>query len=115
MAKLVSEGASNVTLPMIDPPYQKNYEWEKFDYLYWRQWMEQRRWLCVAFVVGYMVLIQGGSKLMKNRTPFKLRRVLFWWNLGLAIFSTTAFTRTLPEVMNILSSPDGFHQTVCSR
>ncbi|CAG7833020.1 unnamed protein product [Allacma fusca] len=100
---------------MVDPPYQKNFEWEKFDYVYWRQWMGQRWWWSIIFGGVYVVLIYFGQHWMKNRSPMKLKKPLLWWNLALAAFSISAFMRTLPEMISILGNNNGFHITVCSR
>lgn len=49
---------------------------------------------------------------MKNRAPFKLRGLLFFWNLGLALFSMIGVARFFPEVIHSWRS-FGFHWSVC--
>ncbi|CAG7828765.1 unnamed protein product, partial [Allacma fusca] len=105
----------NITLPIIDPPYQTNFEFEKFDYFYWRQWMDQRWWWSVGFATLYLFSIVIGKFIMRDREPFKLKRALLLWNSMLAIYSTMSVTRTLPEVLSILGSTHGFHTSICLR
>jgi len=50
---------------------------------------------------------------MQNRAPFKLNKVLTFWNIGLALMSMYAFSRTAPEFFHILSSKNGFHNSIC--
>jgi len=111
----MSQVFENFTLPMVDPPFMKNFEWEKFDYLYWRSWMGQRWWWSIIFAAVYVTLVQFGRAYMRNREPFKLKGPLLLWNVCLAVFSTTIFLRTLPELMNILKHDHGFYTSVCTR
>ena len=50
---------------------------------------------------------------MANREPFKLRKVLFIWNLSLAFFSIMGSLRFVPEVLYVLKN-FGFDYSVCS-
>lgn len=49
---------------------------------------------------------------MRNREPFKMRKLLFLWNLGLATFSIMGSIRFLPEVFYVLKN-FGFDYSVC--
>lgn len=50
---------------------------------------------------------------MSNREPFKLRKVLFLWNLTLAAFSIMGSLRMVPETLHVLKN-FGFDYSVCS-
>jgi elongation of very long chain fatty acids protein 6 len=49
---------------------------------------------------------------MENRKPYDLRYPLFFWNLGLAIFSTTGSWRFGHEFFYVLWNR-GFHDSIC--
>lgn len=105
----------NYSVPIVDPGYQKNYEWEKFDYSSVRQWMEDHWHWSVYFAVAYISLIFIGRKVMKNREAVSLRGPLLLWNVLLAVFSALAFFRIIPELVYILEKPNGFYVSVCTR
>ncbi|ODN05583.1 putative fatty acid elongation protein 3 [Orchesella cincta] len=79
------------------------------------EWCIKYWTICLWSTGIYLCLIFAGQMWMKNRAPMKLTRLLTCWNLGLAIFSTIAFFRTVPELFQILSKPNGFHRSVCIR
>lgn len=49
---------------------------------------------------------------MEHREPFKLRKALFLWNFGLAVFSLMGALRFLDEFVYVYKN-FGFHFTVC--
>lgn len=49
---------------------------------------------------------------MANRKPFKLRKVLLFWNLGLAAFSIMGTLRGLEEFFYVYKN-FGFRFTIC--
>lgn len=110
-----SEYLNSFPVPIVDPIFQKNYEWEKFDYPYWRKWMGSHWHWTVIISVVYVTLIHLGRRWMTNREPLKLRKPLIVWNTALAIFSLFGFYRIAPEMLNVLSQPNGFYHSVCTR
>lgn len=50
---------------------------------------------------------------MRSRNPFVLDQVLFWWNLGLATFSTLGAARMIPELFWAVSS-NSFTYSICT-
>jgi len=60
----------------------------------------------------YLVVIFGGQQLMKNRPPFRLRKSLFVWNFGLALFSIAFLIRTVPVYIDRLQEY-GFYASIC--
>ncbi|CAG7730023.1 unnamed protein product, partial [Allacma fusca] len=53
------------------------------------------------------------QKFMKDRPAYKLTLPLFFWNLGLTIFSIICTVRGLPESLFHLWKPDGVYSAVC--
>lgn len=97
-----------------NPSYITPYEFEKrFDLQAWRT-TAGKNWKVSVYVSAFYVsLIFAIQFLMKNRQPFKLTKTLTTWNCILAVFSTMAFLRTAPEFFHVLTSANGFHNTVC--
>jgi len=101
-------------LALYDPKYMNTWEWEKsFDLDGWRKWMHHYWTFSVYASMVYVVFIFGTKFLMRNRKPFRLTGILTTWNCVLAVFSTIAFLRTLPEFINIITGKNGFHHSVC--
>lgn len=61
---------------------EANYDIERTSSLTKRLW-----WVPLASITCYLLFISLGSAWMKNRKPFNLRGLLFFWNLSLALFS----------------------------
>ncbi|CAG7815872.1 unnamed protein product [Allacma fusca] len=93
----------------------KPLEWEKFNFPKSVKWMEQHWHYSFIFSLMYILIIHAGQMMMKNRRPFKLKSLLFLWNVSLAIFSIAGFLRTFPEIAKLLTEDSGFHKSVCSR
>ena len=51
---------------------------------------------CFVFSTAYLVIIFGGTYLMRDKEPFQLRRALCMWSTGLSAFSFIALFKTLP-------------------
>jgi len=96
--------------------YMNVWEVEKsIDLTSWRLWLASNPQYCIYIVAIYLAALLGGQRLMKDRKPLELQFLLTFWNIGLAVFNGIALTRTLPELVNVLSEDNGFHQSVCSR
>jgi len=70
-----------------------------------------------VFLFFYLIMIFFLPKIMKSREPFKNKNILFWWNVGLSLFSFAGVYNVVPLV---LFSPKaglitrGYYQTICS-
>jgi len=106
----------NSKFPMnFNPDYMTVLELEKFeDHESWRQWMWDHWHWSIYASVAYMTIVFLGQILMRNHEPFKLRGLLTFWNVFLAVFSTAGFLRSVPElVVSVVIDDGGFHKSVC--
>jgi len=95
------------------PNYSFGFEFEKaFKNQDARNWMEKHWVDSFYWSIAYVIVIFGGKYLMRNREPFKLRKILFVWNLALAMFSIAGSMRMIPEMVYVLKN-FGFHYSVC--
>uniref|UniRef100_A0A2P2HWR7 Elongation of very long chain fatty acids protein n=1 Tax=Hirondellea gigas TaxID=1518452 RepID=A0A2P2HWR7_9CRUS len=102
------------TIDLITMPnYSYVFNFEKdFDTPAQRQWMRDNWQMCFYYVGTYMLIIYAGQFYMQNRQRFELKSVLFTWNIFLAAFSIWGASRTLPELLYVLTNY-GFHYSVC--
>lgn len=101
-------------LNMIEPDYITLTDYERnFDPVYWRMTIRDNFMVSVYLAALYLVLAFGGAYLMKNRKPFQLNGMLTVWNILLSIMSIWAFSRSVPEFMDHLTSGNGLYYTVC--
>lgn len=74
----------------------------------------QRNWhYCLYIAAVYLVGVSCLTRFMKNRTAFRLRNVVFIWDVSLAIFSTFGMLRTVPEIWHVLQNY-GLRFSVCN-
>lgn len=92
-------------------PYTFQFE-ENFEPRNTVMMMKDYYWIANYVIAAYIITIFGIQWYMKDRTPYKLRGLLFLWNLGLAIFSTWGAVRVIPEMIHLLSNY-GLNFTVC--
>jgi elongation of very long chain fatty acids protein 6 len=60
----------------------------------------QRHWTESFYIVAvYLVLVHWGQRMMKQRERFVLRKPLFLWNVGLAVFSIIGFCKMFPGIV----------------
>lgn len=80
-----------------------------------RQWCTDRNnwttWGTVSFLMMLFVL----PKIMRSHKPFDLRGILFFWNMGLALFSLFASARLWQFMRADLASfsADDYRRTIC--
>ncbi|XP_069992566.1 very long chain fatty acid elongase 6 isoform X3 [Penaeus vannamei] len=101
-------GASyyNITYPLA-MPFEYN-----FPVTEWVRWFDSH-WSYVFFIiVPYMATIFGLQKWMENRPPYKMRKVLFAWNMSLALFSMYGGSRSLQEFLYVYKNMS-FYSTYC--
>jgi len=103
-----------IDVDIVEVSYISLYDWEYINLAKCRRWMERNWTLSIWASLGYIVLIFLGQEWMRNREPFKLRKVLVAWNLMLAAFSIFGFLRTVPELMYI-NTTHGVHFSICER
>ena len=63
------------------------------------KWLNDTLHIPVGAICIYLVLIYLGQKWMANREPYNLKRPLFLWNVGLAVFSTIGTISLLPSLV----------------
>jgi len=97
------------------PPTIPQLWFEKLDLVDRIKWAMQYWTISIYAAAIYLIFIYAGQKWMKNRKAFELKTPLILWNLGLAVFSIWSFIRVVPELFQVLSSPNGFFRSVCVR
>lgn len=63
------------------------------------RWLGETWYLTVVTSCIYLALIYIGRTWMSNREPFQLKRALFMWNVGLAVFSILGAISILPMLI----------------
>jgi len=101
----------NYTVPATIEPFW----FEKCNLQERIEWFLQYWTLCLWSSAAYLILIFLGQAWMQNRPAYKLTGLLFCWNVAHAAYSTFAFVRTVPELIQILSKEDGFYRSICVR
>ena len=97
----------------VTPSYSYMFGFEqKFSHEKAKKWMDSH-WTNGFYYCGLYVLIVFSIKhYMQNRTRFHLKEVLVLWNTMLATFSIIGATRTLPELVHVVSNY-GIYHSVC--
>ena len=74
---------------------------------------QNKTWsVCLYATAIYLLLVFQGQRWMRHRKPFKLRRPLFLWNVGLTVFSIFGASSIVPCVLHSLYYY-GVDYTVC--
>ena len=68
--------------------------------------------VCLYATAIYLFLVFQGRRWMRDRKPFNLRKTLFLWNVGLAVFSFFGTFSVLPRVLHSFYHY-GVDHTVC--
>ncbi|RQX73007.1 putative integral membrane protein, GNS1/SUR4 family protein [Toxoplasma gondii CAST] len=97
--------------PILNPLYSK-IETE-YNALPWLQWTVERYHFAPIAVTLYLLFCYFGTRWMKNRPAYDLRRPLKYWNLFLAVFSFMGMIRVVPHLFEILRRW-GFEVSICS-
>uniref|UniRef100_A0A915E0D0 Elongation of very long chain fatty acids protein n=1 Tax=Ditylenchus dipsaci TaxID=166011 RepID=A0A915E0D0_9BILA len=69
-----------------------------FDSIGSTTWMQHYWHHSISLSLIYILLIYAGQKFMDSRKALALDGALFWWNLGLALFSMMGMVRMAPEM-----------------
>ena len=85
---------------------------KQFPSLVFNKWFEKNWTISVYFAVIYLVLVYVGTQFMKNKQSYSLKRPLFLWNVGLAVFSLYGTSVVIPSMYNVYLEK-GFVGTVC--
>ena len=88
-------------------PVEVRFDWQKS-----RVWLQDYWWCRVYMCTVYIILVFWGSRWMRDKPAFYLRRPLTMWNTGLAVFSIIGFLTVFPPLANILMEK-GFYSSVC--
>lgn len=123
LSTILSSGINNKTATYEDylvwtytePPTIPQLWFEKLDLIDRIEWAIKYWTISLWASAFYLVFIWAGKKWMQNRKPYDLKSPLIWWNAAHAIFSIWSFARTFPELVQVLSSPNGFFRSVCVR
>lgn len=92
------------------PKYFYMYDFEKtFVHQKTRDWMTDNWITGFYYCALYLLIVFSLQRWMKNRSPYKLKKVLIVWNSGLAIFSIIGASRTLPEMLHVLKNFGIYH------
>lgn len=67
-----------------------------------RDVMADNAWIPLIAVTVYGLAIYLGQRYFDNREPYNWRYSMAFWNLGLSVFSTIGFVRTLPQLVHNL-------------
>ncbi len=97
----------------VAPKYLYMFEFEeKFVHSKTRELM-LNYWTSAFYMCAlYVLLIFSIQSYMKNRPKYNLKKVLVVWNTCLAVFSIIGASRTLPELIHVLSN-FGIYHSVC--
>ncbi|OXA63178.1 putative fatty acid elongation protein 3 [Folsomia candida] len=98
-----------------EPPTIRPLWFEKLDLIWSIEWAIKYWTISIWAAALYLIFIFVGRKWMENRKPYDLKSVLIWWNGALAIFSIWSFIRTVPELVQVLSTEHGLFRSVCVR
>ena len=71
----------------------------KFDIEYAKKWLDDNIGVAVAICIVYVAAIYVGRALMATREPFRLRRTMLIWNVGLAAFSVYGMISSVPGLV----------------
>ncbi|KAI6656438.1 Elongation of very long chain fatty acids protein 3 [Oopsacas minuta] len=84
----------------------------QFDFIGTFEFTKVYWWTSFILSFVYLAIIYFGTMYMKNRPPFELRRVLYCWNLFLAVFSIIGAIKTTPRIVEIALNT-GYISSVC--
>ncbi|GFS32878.1 elongation of very long chain fatty acids protein 6 [Nephila pilipes] len=100
--------------PSVSPNYSFIFDFERnFDIHLNIQWMNKHYHYVFYYIGLYLLVIFGVQAFMKNRSRFEVRKLLAAWNILLATFSILGMSRTLPELVHVLTK-FGFAYSVCN-
>jgi elongation of very long chain fatty acids protein 6 len=93
-----------------------SFAFEEGDIVQWHNQISSN-WEFAGYAgVTYILAIFGLQWWMRDRKAFQLKWPLFWWNLGLGIFSIFGFARTLPGFLGVLfGEENGFYHSICTK
>ena len=75
-------------------------------------WYETYQHFSVIASVLYLTLLYFGKRWMEKKERFKLQRLLFMWNTGLAAFSVFGMLSLTPSLLQVLRHR-GYQYSVC--
>lgn len=84
----------------------------QFDFLRTFHNVKTYWWISIVLSVFYLAIIFSGQVYMKNRPAFELRRLLYSWNIFLALFSIVGAVKCTPALVEIIIER-GYIGSVC--
>ena len=85
----------------------------KFNVTGTRRWVSEHFHVFTTIAVLYVVSVFMGTAAMKSRTPYDLRKALFLWNVGLAVFSLYGALSLGPNLIHAMTK-NGLNWAVCN-
>lgn len=85
----------------------------QFDVHKARKWMSTTLYIPFTAAAIYLSFIYLGRQYMKSRPPFDLRKLLFLWNIALAVFSLWGSIAITPSLVHALTKY-GISYTACN-
>ncbi|CAG7785175.1 unnamed protein product [Allacma fusca] len=95
-------------------PFIQAYDFEVYDIVGTVALFQKYRPVVFAIIGVYLTGVYFGQKWMEHRPAYNLSTPLFFWNASLALYSIIGTIRGLPEVLYLLSLPDGTYLSVCA-
>jgi len=80
-------------------------------------WTDEHWQISYMFLALYLITLFFVPRIMETREPFKNKNILFWWNVGLSLFSFGGVYNTLPQLLFSSKAgllTHGLYETLCS-
>jgi elongation of very long chain fatty acids protein 6 len=80
-------------------------------------WNDEHWQIPYIFLFLYLITLFFVPRIMESREPFKNKNILFWWNVGLCLFSFAGVYNLVPRVLFSSKAgifKQGYYETICS-
>ena len=84
----------------------------QFDFMASFNGVKKYWWVSIILSALYLVIIFSGQSYMKKRPAYELRRLLYCWNIFLAVFSIMGAIKCTPALL-VLVTQRGYVGSVC--
>ena len=78
-----------------------------------QSWLLERTKWPIFGTLSFLIMIAFLPGIMRSRKPLQLKYTLFWWNIGLALFSTFASIRMIEFTWNEYTSSKSLTKAIC--
>jgi len=79
-------------------------------------WNDEHWQIPYIFLVLYLITLFFVPRIMESREPFKNKNILFWWNVGLSLFSFAGVYNVVPRVLFSQKAgllTQGYYEAIC--